>query len=178
MKLTSLTLALVSLLFTVDATAGSLNAIINGKSYHVDASHDWNENNYGFGLEYQFDSQSRWKSSAMANGFRDSNDQMSYMVGGSLHRRLLQSERLAGFYFDAGITAFVMTREDVNDNRPFPGILPSIALGNRHLGFNLAYLPEAGVTQMTNSRFDDPTLKGIFYLQMKISLDRFLPSSK
>lgn len=178
MKLTSVTLALVALLFSLDSTAGTLSAVINGKSYHVDASHDWNEDNYGFGLEYQFDSHSRWKTSAMASGFRDSNDSMSYVAGGSLHRRLLQSERLAGFYFDAGLTAFLMTREDINGNRPFPGILPSIALGNRHLGFNLAYLPEAGVTQVTNSRFDDPTLKGIFYLQMKISLDRFLPSSR
>jgi len=157
------------------ATAGTLNAIINGRSHHVDATHDWNENNVGIGLEYQFDSTSRWKSAAMANGFRDSNDEMSYMVGGSLKRRLVDSQRLWGLYLDAGITAFIMTRQDVNDNRPFPGLLPSLSFGNRYAGFNLAYMPEAGVRSMTNARMDDPTLKGVFYLQLKISLDRFLP---
>lgn len=158
------------------AAAGSINAIINGRSHHVDASKDWNENNVGIGLEYQFDSATRWKASAMANGFRDSNNEMSYMAGGSLHRRLVESPRFGGFYLDAGITAFIMTRQDVNDNRPFPGLLPSLSIGNRYAGLNLAYMPEAGVQAMTNASFDDPTLKGIVYMQLKISLDRFLPS--
>ncbi len=158
------------------AIAGSVNAIINGRSHHVGASNDWNENNIGLGVEYQFDSATRWKASAMANGFRDSNDHMSYMAGGSVHRRLIDSQRFGGFYLDAGITAFLMTREDVNDNRPFPGILPSVAIGNRYAGFNLAYMPEAGVRAMTNAQFEDPTLKGILYLQLKFSLDRLLPS--
>lgn len=156
--------------------AGTVNAIINGRSHHVGASHDWNENNVGLGVEYQFDSTTRWKASAMANGFRDSNNEMSYMAGGSVHRRLVESPRLGGFYLDAGITAFLMTREDVNAGRPFPGVLPSIAIGNRYAGFNLAYMPEAGVRAMTNAQFEDPTLKGVLYLQLKFSLDRLLPS--
>ncbi len=153
------------------AAAGTLNAIINGKSYHVDASRDWNESNYGLGLEYQFDSTSRWRASAMANGFRDSNDHMSYMAGGSLHRRLFDSPRAGGLYLDVGLTAFVMTRDDVNGNRPFPGLLPSLSLGNRHVGINLAYLPEAGVRQFTGTSFADPTIKGVVYLQLKVNID-------
>ena len=171
MKRISLIGTLILLALVQPATAGTLNAIINGKSYHVDASRDWNESNYGLGLEYQFESSSRWRTSAMANGFRDSNDHMSYMAGGSLHRRLFESARAGGLYLDVGVTAFVMTREDVNGNRPFPGVLPSLALGNRHLGLNLAYLPEAGVRQFTGATFEDPTIKGVVYLQLKVNID-------
>ena len=144
----------------------------------MDASKDWNENNYGFGLEYRFDSASKWQRTAIANGFRDSDERMSYMAGGSLQRRLVESEHLGGLYLDAGVTAFLMTRHDVNNNRPFPGILPTVSVGNRHVGFNLTYLPESAVRHATNSRMTDPTVKGIFFLQMKIELDRFLPSSQ
>ncbi len=159
------------------ALAGKLSAVINGKSYHVDSSYEWNEANYGVGLEYQFPGESRWKTIAMANGFRDSNDEMSYMAGAGLHRRLLESERWAGLYFDIGLNAFLMTRKDVNDNRPFPGILPSLTVGNRHMGFNLTYLPKKAVQDVLKANVADPTVSGILFLQFKISIDRLLPSA-
>ena len=59
------------------------------------------------------------------------------MAGFGLHRNLYQTDRLNGFYVDAGINAFVMTRKDVNDNRPFPGMLPSLTVGNEVVGVNL-----------------------------------------
>ena len=85
------------------ALAGDLSTVFNGKSYHVGASQDWNENNYGLGLEYTFERESRWKPRVMANGFRDSNEDMSYMLGGGLHRNLYTTDRMNGFYFDAGV---------------------------------------------------------------------------
>ena len=63
------------------AQAGSINAVLNGKSYHLDSSYDWNENNTGLGVEYEFAQKSAWKKILMANGFRDSTDNMSYMAG-------------------------------------------------------------------------------------------------
>ena len=159
------------------AIAGKLSAVVNGRSYHVDSSYDWNENNVGLGVEYQFSSQSRWKTVTMVNGFRDSNEEMSYMAGAGLHRRLVESERLAGFYFDVGLNAFLMTRKDVNDNRPFPGILPSLTFGNRHMGFNLTYLPKKAVQDVLKADMADPTVDGILFVQFKISIDRLLPSA-
>lgn len=160
---------------TSSALAGKLSAVINGKSYHVDSSYAWNEANYGVGVEYQLTGASRWKTVAMANGFRDSNDAMSYMAGAGLHRRLFESERLAGLYFDVGLNAFLMTRKDVNDNRPFPGILPSLTVGNRHMGFNLTYLPKKAVQDVLKANMTDPTISGILFLQFKLSIDRLLP---
>ncbi len=170
-----LSIILVSLTPASVAVAGQLSAVVNGKSYHVGSSYEWNEDNYGLGVEYQFASRSRWKAVTMANGFRDSNDDMSYMAGAGLHRRLLESERLAGFYFDVGLNAFLMTRKDVNDNRPFPGILPSLTVGNRHMGINLIYLPKAAVRTVLKADMTDPAISGILFMQLKISIDRLLP---
>ena len=157
------------------AQAGSINAVLNGKSYHLDSSYDWNENNTGLGVEYEFAQKSAWKKILMANGFRDSTDNMSYMAGAGLHRRLYETEKLAGFYVYAGLNAFLMARDDVNGSKPFPGILPSVSVGNRRFGVNLTYLPRKAVEETTNSHIVDPTLSGIVFLQFKVSLDQLLP---
>jgi len=156
------------------AVGGELSAVINGKSIHIDASEDWNEDNYGLGLEYQFATQSRWKKVVMANGFRDSNEEMSYMAGAGLHRNLFATDRLNGFYIDAGINAFFMMRKDVNDNKPFPGALPSLTLGNRYAGLNLTYLPKNAVEKMYDSKMDDETISGIVFLQLKVSFGQLM----
>ncbi len=155
-------------------TAGQINAVINGKSYHLDASTPQNESNYGFGLEYQFDSQSRWRSIVMVNGFRDSNDNLSYMAGAGIHRTLLETERLSGLYVDAGLNAFLMTREDVNDNRPFPGMLPSMTVGNRYMGFNVTYLPRKAVEKIYSAKMLDRSIDGIVFVQFKVNISRVL----
>jgi hypothetical protein len=157
------------------ANAGTLSAILNGKSHHVSASRDWNEDNFGFGLQYDFESGSRWIPSLTANGFRDSDNEPSYMVGASLHRRLIMSEQLSGFYLDAGLTLFLMTREDVRNNQPFPGILPTLSFGNHHIGLNLTYFPMSGVRTITNLDLIDPDMKGVFYMQMKINIKSIFP---
>ena len=165
---------LVALLSSA-ANAGTFNAVINGKSYHFNSTHDWNENNLGLGIEHEFASQSKWRTTVMANAFRDSTDSMSYMAGGGLHRRLFETERMSGFYVSAGLNAFVMTRSDVGDSRPFPGILPSVSIGNEKVGFNLTYLPRKAVESTTNSTMVDPTISGILFIQFKVSLDQLLP---
>ena len=165
----------VLLLSATPVWAGSINAVLNGKSYHFDSSYDWNENNTGLGLEYEFAQQSPWKKVLMANGFRDSNSNMSYMAGAGLHRRLYKTDKLDGFYIYAGLNAFVMTREDANGGKPFPGVLPSLSIGNGKMGFNLTYLPKQAVEETTNATVADPTLSGILFLQFKVSLDQLTP---
>ena len=157
------------------AMAGSISAVLNGKSYHVNSSYDWNENNTGFGIEYEFSQKSAWKKIAMANGFRDSADGMSYMVGAGLQRRLFETDRLDRFYVSAGLSAFLMTRDDVNNGNPFPGVLPSLSVGNSKFGVNVTYMPRKAVEKVTNSHVLDPTIEGIVFMQFKVSLDQLLP---
>jgi len=152
------------------AMAGEFSAVFNGKSYHLGATENWNEDNYGLGVEYEFASESRWKSRLMVNGFRDSNDDMSYMAGVGLHRNLFASDRLRGFYIDAGLNAFLMTRKDVNNNQPFPGILPSLTVGNEYVGFNLTYLPKQAVEKLYDQQMIDQSISGIVFLQFKVSI--------
>ena len=154
--------------------AGELSTVINGKSFHLNSEYQWNEKNYGLGFEYSFDTKSRWRKAVMVNGFRDSNNTMSYMAGGGLHYRVLQSERFSGFYVDAGIIAFMMTREDINGNKPFPGALPSLSLGNRYAGFNFTYLPREMVKQAYAGRRIDPNISGVLYVQLKVNIGQIL----
>lgn len=165
----------LSVVPTSHAIAGDLNIVLSGRSYHVDSSHDWNEDNSGLGLEYHFTSRSPWRWVAMANGFRDSNNSMSYMTGVGLHRRLVETEAAGGLYIDAGLNAFVMTRKDVHDNRPFPGVLPSLSIGNRFAGLNLTYLPKRAVEEVLQADMVDPTISGIFFMQFKVDVARVLP---
>ena len=163
-------LASLLIIASSDAYAGSINAVLNGKSFHLGADEEWDEDNYGLGMEYEFSSTSRWKPRLMANGFRDSNEHMSYMAGGGLHRTLYSTKRFRGLYIDAGINAFLMTRKDVNDNRPFPGILPSLTIGNDHLGMNLTYLPKRAVEELYDNQMSDPSMSGIVFLQFKVAM--------
>ncbi|HNP65850.1 MAG TPA: hypothetical protein PKH39_18100 [Woeseiaceae bacterium] len=168
-------IAAIWALTSVPAQAGKFNAVVNGKSYHLNSDYRWNEDNYGFGLEHEFDQRSAWKKVVMVNGFRDSANNMSYMAGAGLHRRLYQTDRFNGFYIYAGINAFLMTRKNINNNNPFPGALPSISIGNDTAGFNFTYLPRQAVEETMNTNFVDPSLKGILFLQFKISMDQLLP---
>lgn len=169
-KITFLVLALMVSAST--ALAGQFSAVLNGHSIHLGASEDWNESNLGLGVEYQFASESRWRTRLMANGFQDSTENMSYMAGGGLYRNLFATHRLRGFYVDAGLNAFFMTRDDVDDGRPFPGILPSVTLGNEFMGVNLTYLPKQAVEKFTNTRMTDESTSGIVFLQFKFSMSR------
>lgn len=171
------TLCIWALILTVAATpadADKLHLVINGKSLHVDSDYSWNENNYGIGVEYEFNSRSRWIKIAMANGFRDSSDNIFYMAGAGLHRRLFVTERFADVYVDAGVNVFLMTRRGIDDNRPSPGLLPSLTLGNRYGGINLTYVPKQVVHNFTKANTVDPNIDGIFFLQVKIRLDELL----
>jgi hypothetical protein len=178
-KISCATVALALAILPVSvATAGQWSAVINGKSYHLDSTYDWNESNYGAGVEYQFASTSRWKTVVMANGFVDSTENMSYMAGAGLHRRVVESERYADFYVDVGLNAFLMTRDDYDDGKPFPGLLPSLSTGNRHVGINLTYLPKIAVEKFMSASISDPSLSGILFVQFKISLDRLQPQGR
>lgn len=153
-----------------NAAAGQLDLVVNGRSYHVNSEYDWNENNLGLGLEYQFDTSSRWIWSVNANAFKDSLDNLSYMAGGGLVRRLYQSEHPAGFYLDAGLSAFVMSRADINDRQPFPGVLPVVSAGMKHFGVNVTYLPKKIVHDFAHANVVDPNIGGVFFLQFKFRL--------
>ena len=157
-----------------DADAQSDSAwdvVLNGRSVHMNAGEQWNEDNWGLGIEREFKSASPWVKVALANGFKDSLGNASYMAGGGLKRRF--HVRSDDFYVDLGGIAFMMTRDGVNGNAPFPGVLPAATVGFKRVALNLTYLPEAIVDRVTNSKVHDPSLEGVFFLQLKLDASLF-----
>ncbi len=150
------------------AQAQDWSLVLNGKSVHVNSSKDWNEQNWGLGLEREFDGQARWVKVAVVNGFRDSQDEMSYMAGGGIKRRFRLDSLMDGFFVDLGVVGFLMTRQDVRNNDPFPGILPAMTVGTRRVALNVTYLSEHMMDSATNVTRVDPTVSGLVFLQLKL----------
>jgi hypothetical protein len=147
------------------------DVVVNGRAVHLNAARDWNEDNWGLGLEREFASQGRWIKVALVNAFNDSMDNPSYMAGGGLKRRFRPGSR--DFYVDVGGVAFLMTRENVNRNEPFPGLLPAATFGFKRVALNVTYMPESVVDRVTNSKKHDPTMEGVFFLQLKLDASLF-----
>jgi Antimicrobial peptide resistance and lipid A acylation protein PagP len=165
------TLGVVSLLSAKAHAQTDWGIVLNGRSVHVNATRDWNEDNWGLGVEREFNSGGRWVKLAMANGFKDSANEPSYMAGGGLKRRFRMFSDHA--YFDIGVIGFVMTREDVRHSQPFPGLLPALSFGGKRVAVNVTYLPEAAVDHVTDARRTDPTLNGVFFIQLKLDASLF-----
>ncbi|HEX6999058.1 MAG TPA: hypothetical protein VF322_13025 [Gammaproteobacteria bacterium] len=149
------------------------SVVLNGRAFHMNAERDWNEANWGLGFEKEFDTDARWVKVALGNGFKDSANEPSYMAGGGVKRRFRLPAVHEDFYVDLGVIGFVMTREDVNDNRPFPGVLPALTVGLRHVAINVTYLPDAAVDRVTHADLVDPAMKGVFFLQLKLDAGLF-----
>jgi hypothetical protein len=154
---------------SVNANAGQWDVVINGKSIHLDAERDWNESNWGLGFEHEFNPDSRWVKLALGNGFRDSDDQLSYMAGGGIKRRFRLPIGERRMHADLGAIGFMMTRQDVNNSQPFPGILPAFSVGTRQFSVNMTYLPGHIADEVTHARASDPDLDGIVFIQFKLS---------
>jgi hypothetical protein len=145
--------------------------VLNGRAVHLNATHDWNEDNWGLGFEREFSRRGPWVTVALANAFEDSVGDPSYMAGGGLKRRFEIGRR--NFYVDVGGVAFAMVREKVNGGNPFPGVLPAATLGFKRIAVNVTYMPEAVVNRVTDSNRHDPTMEGVFFLQLKLDSSLF-----
>jgi hypothetical protein len=166
---------LLSCFVTGPAQASDWGIVVNGKAYHVNSTYDWNENNWGLGFEREFNQRSRWVRMAVGSGFIDSQNSMSYMGGGGLKRRFLIPRIGQDFYVDIGAVAFLMTRQDINNNKPFPGLLPTLTVGSRHIAVNLAYLPGSVADAVSGIRTIDPNIDAIYFVQLRLSPRLFTP---
>lgn len=149
---------------------GDWGIVINGRSVHLNAEKQWNEDNWGLGFEKELNSSARWVATAVANGFKDSMDNPSYMAGMSLKRRFRAPS--SHVYFDAGLVGFLMTRHDVRHDAPFPGALPTMTFGARHFAVNVTYMPGSVVDHVTHAKLLDPAITGIIFIQLKLDVGR------
>jgi hypothetical protein len=61
----------------------------------------------------------------------------------------------------------------VHHNQPFPGLLPAATIGFKRVAVNLTYMPEVVVDRVTNSNKLDPSMEGVFFLQLKLDASLF-----
>ena len=148
------------------ARADDISLVLNGKAIHTNEKEgvQYNENNWGGGLQYDFNTVSaRWVPFVSASVFQDSNGNPSYYGGGGISRRYIISHRLNHLHVDGGIAGFLMGRKDYNDGALFPGILPVISMGTDKVSLNVTYVPEI-------NRYITP----LWFFQLKISAKNFL----
>jgi len=150
---------------------GSWDVVLNGRAVHMNAGREWNEDNWGLGFEREFATTGPWVKVALANGFKDSMGDPSYMAGGGIKRRFNVGAN--DFFVDVGAIGFLMTRKTVNSNEPFPGVLPAATFGFKRIALNVTYLPESIVDRVTNSKKHDPSMEGVFFLQLKLDASLF-----
>ncbi len=155
------------------AMASDWNVVFNGRAVHLNASEEWNEENWGLGFEREFDVSSRWVPLVVGNGFIDSSREMSYMAGGGIKRRFSLQSIGSDLYVDLGMVGFVMTRTDYNNNQPFPGILPTLTVGSSRMALNVTYMPPVAVNRI-NQR--DASLSGVVFLQLTMNPRLLLPN--
>lgn len=146
---------------TVNAAAGDLSLLFNGKAFHIDppAGTNYNEKNWGVGLQYDFQrTDGGWVPFATAAEFRDSNKNISYYAGGGYLRRY--DFYSGAVHVDVGGVAFLMVRKGFRDGDPFPGILPVLSVGAGRYAANMTYIPRV-----------DPKSVPIVFVQFKLTLN-------
>lgn len=169
-KICFLMLFIILLVFANNAHSDELYMIVNGKSFHSgeEKYKNYNERNYGLGMQYDFTSFDKDLVPFInVGGFSDSNENPSYYVGGGLTHRTKFRNGLGSFRIDAGLSAFLMSRvqlEDANqeNNILIPGILPMLSIGTRQAAVNITYIPE---TEMTRA--------SLWFVQLKINMNSF-----
>jgi len=150
-------------LIATPAQAEQWSLLVNGKAWHLEkpAGTDYNEKNWGAGVQYDFKmTDSKWIPFVTASGFKDSNKNPSYYAGGGALRRFSFGEEKSSVHLDAGVVAFLMTRKDYKDGKPFPGVLPVVSFGTDRVALNITYIPKV-----------DPKMVPIFFFQLKIGLN-------
>ncbi len=142
--------------------AGELHGIVNGKAYHFNRNRNLNESNWGVGFEYDFDRRGSWIPLLTGSTFKDSNDQTSNYLGGGAKHRFMLGSGSTGLHLDVGGLAFAMTRKDYKNNKPFPGALPFISVGNEFVAVNATYVPKIS-----------PKHVSLVYFQLQIKIVDF-----
>jgi len=147
--------------FSQQIVADSLNLIINGKAFHQE-NKNYNEDNWGLGLEYNFEENKKWINFVNGGFFKDSNSNTSKYLGGGTKRRFLLTDNINGWHVDAGLTAFLMTRKDYKNNQPFFGALPFVSVGTDKFAINATYIPSVS-----------PKFVGLLFIQASFTISEW-----
>lgn len=128
--------------FSSSNHAEGLNLIANGKAYHFDRDTPRNENNWGFGMQYNFKSETRHSSFIAVSSFKDSFGNTSNYTGGGFQRRYYLNKLNVNTHLDLGVMGFVMTRKNYRNGAPFLGAIPFVSIGTENFAVNMTFIPK------------------------------------
>lgn len=143
------------------AVADELAVVLNGKSIHLEGG-DFNEKNWGLGINYDWTPKNNWITFLNASYFEDSNSNFSKYAGGGMKRRFNLDGEQDGWRADVGGIAFFMTRVDYKNNDPFIGVLPFAALSYGPMTVNMTYIPRVS-----------PKHKELLFFQLMVRIATF-----
>ncbi len=155
-----LTLSIL-LIISDTATADELHFIVSGNANHSE-DQNLNENNSGWGFEYDFEQRGNWIPLITGASFLDSTSRTSRYLGAGSKRRYRLKFGSGDFHIDAGAFEFLMKRYDYKDNDLFLAALPFVSLGNDWFAINVTYVPEVG-----------PNTIAFTYYQLSFKLVKF-----
>lgn len=155
--------AVLMLVLGIQLSAGAdeLHVVLNGKAIHLDSG-NYNEKNWGAGVNYDWEPKDNWVKFVHASYFKDSSYNTSKYIGGGMKRRWSLDDEQDGWRVDLGAIAFLMTRKDYKNNDPFPGILPFAALSKGPVTVNMTYIPSVS-----------PKHKELLYFQLMVRIATF-----
>ena len=160
------TILIIFLMLTHSSVnAEGFSLILNGKSFHKEQPKKgkFNEKNWGLGLQYDYSIYNKhWQPYLTVSGFKDSFERNSFYAGGGILRRFSLTNLYEELYFDVGMIAFVMSRKDYYDRRPFLGALPAFTFGTDKVALNISYVPKV-----------EPKLVPLWFVQLKVAFNNF-----
>ena len=144
--------------------------IINGKSVHLRYSYYinntdpskpsklyFNEDNKGFGFEYDLPDYKNFKTYLNVGKLTDSYNLPSSYVGVVTTKRFTLTKTI---FFDAGINTLIMKKYELRNGKPTPIVLPAFSIGTRDIAINFTYLPpNPNTTRTTDVLFAQLKLK-------------------
>ncbi|MBI1421896.1 MAG: hypothetical protein GC149_00435 [Gammaproteobacteria bacterium] len=157
----TLLFGILLMLAVAPVKANEFHVILNGKAIHLSKG-NFNEKNYGLGFEYDFSPKNNWITFINGSAFKDSNNNTSNYLGGGMKRRFQLENNPKGWHADVGWIAFLMTRMDYKNDKPFPGILPVASIGKQWFALNATFIPSVS-----------PKHKNLFFFQVMIRVAEF-----
>lgn len=157
----TLIFGILLLAVTAPAQADAFHIIINGKAYHL-TNRNYNEKNYGVGFEYDMAPHKHWITFVNGSTFKDSLRNTSNYLGVGMKRRYQLQDDPMGWHVDVGFIAFLMTRKDMYNNRPFPGALPVMSIGKQWFAINATFIPKVS-----------PKHVNLFFFQLMFRVAQF-----
>ena len=123
------------------------------------SNEQYNEDNAGYGLIYEFDKRKNVIPYITFGKYRDSFYSDATYLSGGASKRIMISRQLDDLHFEFGGALTLIKSTSYLEGRPLLTFMPVLTLATNTVGLNLSYIPKI-----------NNTTTHVFFIQMKVSL--------